>query len=724
MERRKGFLILPFVGFLLWAGLTGSGWSQSQEEPRQMSETIRARSTVVLVDAVVRDNKGRHVPGLSAEDFEILEDGVAHPVTYVEDVSLSAAEGEEPDGEVPLERSAQGRTGRTPPELLQLAGDSAANQALRGSFTALVFDRLTPTARELAWRSVREYVPEAVDENAKVGVFAIDLALHTLQFFTSDTELVYSAIDRVGGKATSNVERAAATLDSSLQSSIDALAEARQASAPTTVGEPPVNPAGWQPNNVRFDRLERSYLGTATLSALQRMVQAMRELPGKKTIIFFSEGIPLPQRAFSRLWSTIEAARASDVTLYTVDAAGFRVVSTGAGMAAGQVRGTGGTDLGDGNVGRPLMDLFEGLEESLRSDPHYGLKQLAEKTGGFLVRDTNRITDGLQKIDQDLRSYYLLAYTPRNPDFDGRYRRIEVRVRVPDLQLRYRKGYYAVDAAFKEPLLEYEMPAVALLESGETVEKLPVRAAVLNFPRPDDAGFVAILADLAPGALAYRGEDQQEVSNFSIVGLVRDEEGRIVRKVSRLYRLGRESDGSPGGDSILFYQPLRLDPGKYQVEVAAFDSVSGNAGVERIRLEIPEADPTLPGLSSLVIVGDAEEIDSGERAAQTPFFYKDLLFYPNLGDRVSKSRSPELTLYFSVSPAEEKPRQAWVEILHYNRRLGTSEVSLPEPGDQDQIKYVASISLQDYDPGIYTLRVSVPSGDKVVSRSRRFILSR
>ena len=164
-------------------------------------------------------------------------------------------------------------------------------------------------------------------------------------------------------------------------------------------------------------------------------------------------------------------------------------------------------------------------------------------------------------------------------------------------------------------------------------------------------------------------------------------------------------------------------PGRYTFETAGFDSVSAKVGISRSSIDLREMNATLPQLSSLMIVSAAERIGDHERGAQTPFHYQDLLFYPNLSGHLSKRQSNEMTLFFTVYPSKISPQDAIIEILKDDRQLGRSEVKLPEPGEAGEIQFTSSIPVQNYPPGIYTLRVSLPAGDKVISRSRTFFLT-
>jgi Ca-activated chloride channel homolog len=74
------------------------------------------------------------------------------------------------------------------------------------------------------------------------------------------------------------------------------------------------------------------------------------------------------------------------------------------------------------------------------------LKKIAAETGGraFFPRNENDLDAAYQQIDEDLRSQYILAYTPANPARDGSFRIIQVKVKNQrDLTVRHRKGYFA-----------------------------------------------------------------------------------------------------------------------------------------------------------------------------------------------------------------------------------------------------------------------------------------
>jgi VWFA-related protein len=82
---------------------------------------------------------------------------------------------------------------------------------------------------------------------------------------------------------------------------------------------------------------------------------------------------------------------------------------------------------------------FEGIREDV-------LRRLSEETGGraYFPRGPDDLLENFRQIENEMRSQYLVAYSPSNPARDGRFRRIEVRVAGrSDARVIHRRGYYA-----------------------------------------------------------------------------------------------------------------------------------------------------------------------------------------------------------------------------------------------------------------------------------------
>lgn len=701
----------------------------AQDKP-ELETSLKTRSTSVLVDVVVRDKHGRPLKGLKPSDFQILEDGVPQNVTFFQSFEdrLYGTSSTKPAG------TATDATDSRAPEQIPSGPVPRRANPLEGSFTALVFDRLSGTSLKYARDAALQYVSEVASPDSMIGVFLIDLSLRTMQFYTTDKALLEDGIKRATGIATSHFYSDMKEVRQDLEvqddlRDLEAFLVAKygpHAAISAEIGSAMIS------MRIRmletFHQLQRDQQGHSTTNALLALVKSLGMMPGRKSILYLSEGIAIPPAVVQRFHAIIHAANRANVSIYPIDAAGLRVEST-ADETRREVMSLGQRRLDELRwdaepTSGPMMRYLEKNEDLVRLDPHTGLNELAEGTGGRLIRETNDLLGGLRQIDQDIHSYYLLAYSPSNQDLNGKFRTIEVKVLIPDVDIQYRKGYYAVSDTPDEPILDYEASALAALDDNDEVGSIPFRASVLSFPKADDRGFVTVLAEVDPGTISYQSvkdEGSPSFSDFTILTLVRDEDRKVVRKVSQHYRLARSA--MKNGDGILFYREMHLPLGAYTFETAGFDAVAAKVGISRAHVDLNGVDASLPQLSSLMIINAAEQIDDDDRGAKTPFHYQNLLFYPNLSGHLSKTQSNELTLFFTVYPSQIAAKDAIIEILHNDKELGRSEIKLPAPSETGKIQYASSIPVRDFPPGVYTLRVSLPAGNKVISRTKTFFLT-
>jgi VWFA-related protein len=116
-----------------------------------------------------------------------------------------------------------------------------------------------------------------------------------------------------------------------------------------------------------------------------------------------------------------EAARAG-VAIYTINARG--------------TAGVGGRVLPDSSVDRGTLSTFSDSSQE-------ALDVLAAETGAIAFRNSDNYRAALAEIASDTSTYYVLAYSPVNTALDGRFRRIELRTKWADVNLRARRGYVA-----------------------------------------------------------------------------------------------------------------------------------------------------------------------------------------------------------------------------------------------------------------------------------------
>lgn len=370
----------------------------------------------------------------------------------------------------------------------------------------------------------------------------------------------------------------------------------------------------------------------------------------------------------------------------------------------------------------------------LREDPAAALGSLSQHTGGFLINNTNDLSGGFRRIDQDRRFHYLLTYTPSNQEFDGRHRRLEVKVKRRGVQVRARSGYLAVrhpvggSTAAVEPVLSYEAPALALLDKPPLPRELPIRSAAHAFPDATRSGLTSIAVAVPASALTFEPADEgSRQAEFTIVARVRNAAGEIVHKSSQPYGLSLRADASLSAtrDDVLFYRAPELAPGEYTLEAIVYDARSQKAGARVIRFAVPEMPKDSLQLGALLLVRRSEPLRSDEDGVDHPLRYDQLLLVPNMGEPLSRSADKVVSFYAAALLPEDAPLpEAELELALRGQAAALTRLPLERayPDAHGRVQFVGKLPLESIPAGEYELRLALTCGDQKEARSVRMNL--
>jgi VWFA-related protein len=708
--------------------------AQSQVPPQPQSQSYSAGATAVLVDVVVRTKQGRPLQGLTADDFEVFEDGVRQKIG-----SFSVVERAGGIGIRVGRRVSASSAGESAPATAPAAPPAAPSDR---PAVAIVFDALKPDALELAQRAATAYLPMSGDTDAYVGVFAADPGLRVLQPYTDDVALARRAVHSLTAAPTTQQQIEAErrqTLNNRLNA-LDAFGIGRDTAVfSPDPGANATNAAGiveqlmteLELNMLRSaDSLDRDQRGFATANALLTVIQSLSVLPGRKTLVYLSEGLPASPAMQARLTSIVSTANRSNVSVYTIDAAGLRAQST-LSEARREMEDAAKERLRQTNVSRdpaePMTRMVEHAEDLLRLDPQGGLAQLAEDTGGFLIRDTNDLSSAFRRIDEDNRFHYVLTYSPTNPEFDGKFRTIQVKVRRDGAQVFSRKGYIAV----RRPAggsLTYEAAALAALDHGRPPNDFPIGASGYVFPDPNGRAAVPVVVHVKTSNLRFVVDPDKAtyLSEAVIVARIRNAAGKTVHTLSQQYLLsGASKDVTTARDGeILFYRQPDLSPGVYSLETIVQDVIAQRASARLSTLTVPVISPAHVPASTLVVVQRTEPIATSERRSNLPFYYGDTLLYPNPGDPFRIGHDAELMFYFSFYKGIGETPEATLEILHSGQALASVPVDMPgaaaAPG---RVQHVGKLPIDKFPVGTYELRLRLRSGTTEEVRNTFFTIA-
>ena len=464
-----------------------------------------------------------------------------------------------------------------------------------------------------------------------------------------------------------------------------------------------------------FEVLERDEQGYSFINGLYAILGALQRLPGRKSVVLFSEGLALPPAVQRLFLGVIDAANRANVSIYAMDAAGLRAESEQA-KIRDEVNQAGRAGLArsssvSGN--EPLSKGLERNEDVLRQDPHTGLGELAESTGGQLFENTNNLRQGFDRVESDLHNYYLLGYTPVNATYDGKFRKIDVRVKRSGITVAARKGYFAVRDTGGAPVNTWEAPALGALDQKPVPNAFPYRVSALSFPSKEKPGLVPVIVNLKTAPMSFSVSDDQKSfkSDFAIVVRFLGADGKVARKVSQHYEMSgdvAQLELAKNSDVIFYREPV-LPPGVYTMEAIVYDNPSRKASIRYATVEVPKVDATKLRMSSLIIVNRGEKVAENE-PKDGPLYVKDVLIYPNLTGEVSKA-AKELGFFFTVYPggAPSAP-QAFLEVIQNGTALAQIPLPLEATDPSGRIQQIGRLPLEALGPGTYELRAVVKQG--------------
>ena len=337
-NRLSVFLLVHSLA--LGPALAAAGPQAAVPQAKPEIPTFGVGTSAVTLDVVVRDKKGNAVRDLGQADFEVFEDGVKQRVESFQ------VFGRAPETAVATAPKPTAAPAATPaPTAPAAAGEPSPAPETRPQVIAFVFDRLSADARNTAHKAAMAYLDRGHVEGDLVGVFAIDLALRTIQPFTREPSLIRVGLERAASQANTafggDRERARQIVDS-VTAGEDGAAGATSAApsgpgaaaAGSSIGAAASGAAlsqaigRIQVGMLRtFEALERDQQGYASTNGLLSVVSGLKNLPGRKTVVFFSEGMAITANVSAQFRSVISSANRANVSVYAIDAGGLRTAS-------------------------------------------------------------------------------------------------------------------------------------------------------------------------------------------------------------------------------------------------------------------------------------------------------------------------------------------------------------------------------------------------------------
>jgi VWFA-related protein len=570
----------------------------------------------VVEAVVVKDKDGKTIPGLTAKDFTVTEDGVPQAVRICERENL--AEQSKP---LPVIKPGTEdikiykHLART-----QIAPETEDNERYKNRrLMALYFDMsaMRPADQIRALSAAKQFVRTQMTSVDLVSILRYQGAsVDILQDFTDDRNKILSILETlVVGEAQGDNE----TTDDS--SSADTGAAFGQDDSEFNV--------------FNTDR---------QLSALETAAKMLGQLNEKKSLIYFASGLRLNGvDNQAQLHATVDSAIKAGVSFWPIDARGLVAQAPLGDATQGSA---GNAAIYTGAAAAATTGNFQQSQDTLYA--------LAGDTGGKALFDTNDLDHGLVLAQDSISDYYLFGYYATNTVKNGHFRRVKITLNQNlDAKLDYRQGYYADKEFSHFTTVDKERQLEDALMLEDPITELSIAMEIDHFQLNRAEYFIPMIVKI-PGrelALAKRGGAEHTLIDF--VGEIKDLSGGMT--VSNV----RDSVNIKLSDATaaeLAHRPIEYDtgftllPGKYRIKFLARDDETGRIGTYETTFTIPnlnKEEKRVP-ISSVVLSSQrVEQKDTLFDAAKAKEREKEDSVNPLVQD--GKKIIPSVTRVFSTA---------------------------------------------------------------------------
>jgi VWFA-related protein len=519
-----------------------SATPQSENKPTtsssnaQTSQVIRTTTRLVQVNVVVQDKSGTPITGLKEADFTLLDNGRPQKIAFF------SANTPSPVSALPL-----------PPHVFTNRADLKGQDP--GATIVILFDALNTDfedqsfARQQMLQFLRAFKPQD-----HVAIFALTTDLLLLHGFTEDAAALSSAVDRFSPR----------------------LLAAFDASHPTDFHVPGlendpfiksfenhVNNANGEIADLRIaDRFRITY------SALVAIANYVGTIPGHKSLVWISGGIPI-QIGLERIG--------------VADRENFSLANPGVPGAAGDMSGL-ARELNRANMAIYPVDVH-GIDVKdsaaaffLRQNLRDTFRLLADKTGGKAFYGTNDVARAIGSAFEDGRYTYTLGFYPDHGQWDGKFRDISIHLAMQGAQLRYRRGYFALpEKSEREKVVNADLHDAAISALDATDLGITVFCKILP---PASAHLLQVRVGVNPRQFLLQEKDNHAAGALDLVFLQKDATGKILaaEKQHVDVKFSQQEYESLSKTGLVLQRRLTIDPSSTEIRVLTRDEGSGSVG--------------------------------------------------------------------------------------------------------------------------------------------------
>jgi len=624
-------------------------------QPEQASGyKLTVNSQLVIETVEAKDKSGKFIPGLTAKDFTVTEDGAPQTIKIFEPQHLSTVSTPLPPSKPNEENiTVYKRLTRT-----QIAPEPQENSSRKDRrLLALYFDMtaMMPQDQLRALAAAQKFIRTQMTAADMVSILRYSGgAVDILQDFTADRNRLLSILETlIVGEGQGNAD------------SIDDAASADTGAA-----------FGQDDSEFNVFNTDRQ------LSALQTAARMLGQMSEKKSLIYFASGLRMNGvDNIAQLHATVDEAIRAGVSFWPVDARGL-VASAPLGDAT--QGSAGGSSMYTGGAMQAANDRFQQSQDTLYS--------LAGDTGGKALFDNNDLTRGIVQAQQAISDYYILGYYTTNTAQNGRFRKVKIALNPPaEGTLSYRQGYYAGKEFAKFNTADKERQLEDALMLGDPITDLTIAMEIDYFQLNRAEYYVPVTVKIPGRELALAKHFGAEHTLIDFVCEIKDEtSGMTVSNVRDNVNI-KLSDATA---AELAHRPVEYDtgftllPGRYTIKFLARDDETGRIGTYQTSFTIPNLnkEAVRVPISSVVVSSQRADVrDALYNAAKGKEQAKNIAANPLIDD--GHKLLPSVTRVFSTA----RPMYVYLQAYAGTQQAAStaSATAPPKPAAQ----FVAFVSL-------------------------------
>lgn len=687
-------------GLILWLLCIAAAVSAQTAQPTATppagdddGSVVKISTTLIQIDVIVTDKKGNQVTNLKPEDFEIYEDGVKQEITNFSYIfnksteSASNADAQNSGGKISVP---------VPPAKLKL-------EQVKRTY-AIVVDDLGISFENIPAikYSLKKFINEQKQSGDLVAIVRTGSGIGALQSFTSDKRQLLAAVEKIKWNPQGRGEiNAFKPYQKSFDDKEDEFERDRDKQAAQELED------RIKAGNEDFRAANYS---VGSLGALSYVIRGMKELPGRKSIMFFSEGFNTyitangrndrirGKRTYNRIAGVLrnvaELANRSSVVIYTFDPRGL----------------INPLALRDDPINNEVAEL---------NDTQQTLRNLAYDTGGIPYVDQNKLEKGLEKAIEDQNGYYLIGYQPDSETFEkekAKFNKFRIKVNRPDLEVRYRSGFFSVpdEKVAQTTDRTPQQKIYQALTSPFGAGGISLNLNTLFANDEETGSFIRSLVNISAKDLSFSAEpNNMKKANFDVIAMTFGDNGTPVDQVAKNYtiRVSEENYRKMLEQGFVYnlLVPIKKD-GAYQFRIALRDSVSGKIGSASQFIEVPDLKNKRLVLSGIVLNDFTPEqlkkSASGQTAASDSDGFSDTA--------VRRFKQGGVLRYdYVIYNAAQNPTKLQVQAkLFRDNQLvlegAPSAINTSRQKDLSRIETAGAITLgRDLKPGSYILQILV-----------------